>query len=424
MRIRLVGLVVLVALIAAACSNASKDDNSGGKASSSGTDPGITATEIKVGGLAAKTGPLGSQYEPIGVGVQAYLDMVNEQGGVNGRKIKFIGLRDDATTPSRNVAQARALVEQDKVFAIVGVASPLFPAGTYLAGTGVPTFGWNVNPEWSAGPNLFGEKGSYLSFTDPGPAVPFLATRSGAKVVAAIAYTASQSADCMKGMINSYNQFGLKVGVSDASLPFGVTNIDADIQRMKEAGVQFVSTCMDPTGNTLLSRSLKQAGLGHVQQYWPNGYDQETLSKFADLMEGVYLYSDHVPFETPQFSPGMQTFLREMKKRYPNQAISDVVLAGWINADLFVTALKAAGKDVTRKKVVDAINKMTHYTAGDINAGIDWTVQHKGDPPILCSAFIQVKNGKFTPAFGNASTPFTCFRKGSTTLDTVPPPTG
>jgi branched-chain amino acid transport system substrate-binding protein len=426
-RIRSVAVGVALVLVVAACGNAGDDEESEPKGSDTkaGAAPGVSDTEIKIGGLAAKTGPLGAQYEPIGKGVQAYIDMVNEGGGVHGRKLKFIGVRDDASNPSRDVAQARALVEQDKVFAIVGVATPLFPAGKYLADVGIPTFGWNVNPEWSSGPNLFGEKGSFLNFTEPGPELAFLASKVGAKNVATIAYNVGQSADCSKGQVYIFEKFGLNVVLQDTSLPFGATDISADIARMKDGGVEMVATCMDPTGNTLVSKSLKRAGMNDVTQYWPNGYSRETLARFKDLMEGVWFTSFFVPFEAAERSPGMTTYLAEMRKRFPDtDPNQEVLLAGWINAHLLVEALEAAGDDPTWEAVIEHINQLTAYSADGILDPIDWTIQHTASGPKACSAFIQVRNGEFVPMFGTDESPFVCWKLPATTLDTIPPPKG
>src|SRR5205814_4259861 len=154
-----------------ACSNASTGNSSG---SGKRDTQGITRTAIRVGGLAALTGPLGNQYAGIFDGVQAYFDMVNAQGGVNGRKLVLAEKLDDSSSGDINSQQAQALNERDKLFAVVGVATPNFGGGKYLGSNAVPTFGWNVNPEWSNGPSLFGEKGSFLDFTGPGAGVPYL----------------------------------------------------------------------------------------------------------------------------------------------------------------------------------------------------------------------------------------------------------
>src|ERR1700754_336462 len=86
-------------------------------------DPGATDTEIKVGNVMPYSGPA-SAYAAIGKTEAAYFKMVNEQGGINGRKINFISY-DDSFAPPKTVEQVRKLVESDEVyvlFNIVGTA--------------------------------------------------------------------------------------------------------------------------------------------------------------------------------------------------------------------------------------------------------------------------------------------------------------
>jgi hypothetical protein len=132
-RCKPVAVVALILLIGSACGNATKSSGGGGVAGGGGgaETQGISNTEIRVGSLASITGPLGNQYAPIADGVEAYLGMINDHGGVNGRKIVLSQKLDDATNPSRDISQARALNEQYKDFAVVGVAVPIF---TGLAG--------------------------------------------------------------------------------------------------------------------------------------------------------------------------------------------------------------------------------------------------------------------------------------------------
>ena len=81
----------------------------------SGT-PGVTATQILLGGTGPLSGPE-SQYEPVLTGAQAYFSYVNDHGGVYGRKIVY-KVEDDSYDPAKTVQFTRKLVEQDKVFAI------------------------------------------------------------------------------------------------------------------------------------------------------------------------------------------------------------------------------------------------------------------------------------------------------------------
>ena len=81
-------------------------------------DPGITKTSIKIGGTFPLTG-VASAYKTIPLAEKAYFDYVNAKGGVNGRKINF-EILDDSYSPAKTVPLVQQLVEQDKVFAIVG----------------------------------------------------------------------------------------------------------------------------------------------------------------------------------------------------------------------------------------------------------------------------------------------------------------
>jgi ABC-type branched-subunit amino acid transport system substrate-binding protein len=79
-------------------------------------DTGASDTEIKIGNIMPYSGPA-SSYGVIGLTEKAYFDMINDQGGINGRKIKFISY-DDAYSPPKAIEQARRLVESDEVLLI------------------------------------------------------------------------------------------------------------------------------------------------------------------------------------------------------------------------------------------------------------------------------------------------------------------
>jgi ABC-type branched-subunit amino acid transport system substrate-binding protein len=244
----------------------------------------------------------------------------------------------------------------------------------------------------------------------------------GATSAATIAYTVASSADCATGQANSFKKFGINVGLKDASLAFGATNVDADIRQIKDAHVGFVGTCMDPTGNTLIYKTLKAQGLNDVKMYWPNGYDQDTLKNFADEMEGVYFGLQHIPFESAASSSELQTYAAQMQKLYPKDQVGEESLFGWEMAQLFADGLRKLGTNVTRKGLTDAINKMTAFTANGLVPPIDWTKQHHGGGNQDCGAVVQVQGGKFVPVFGTKDSPYVCFKLNTTTLDTVVAP--
>ena len=190
-------VLFVLSLVAAACGNSK--GSGGGGAAAGAERTGVTDTEIRVGGVASTTNGLGGVYGDAFDGVQAYFDQVNAQGGVFGRQLKLVAKRDDNGQASRNKDQVRALVEQDKVFAVLPVSTITFSGAKYLADNKIPTFGWNINPEWNLGPNLFGEKGSNLCFDCPNAWSSYLAKQNGFTNFGILTYTAVQSQDCAKG---------------------------------------------------------------------------------------------------------------------------------------------------------------------------------------------------------------------------------
>jgi branched-chain amino acid transport system substrate-binding protein len=375
--------------------------------------PGVTSTEINVGGVTSKTNPLGGDYASGFDGVQAYFNMVNasKDKGIYGRKLRLTSKRDDQLGNNRQEVQG--LISEDNVFAVLPVAVLVYTGADLLGQSGIPTFGWNINPEWGSEqapgqPNLFGERGSYTCFTCPTQTLPWLAQKLHKKKVGLLAYTAPQSADCAKGVQASFDKFSsAKVEFVDTSLAFGVTDLSNDVQQMKDKGVDLVTTCMDNNGTLTLAKEMKKQGLDAIQ-YLPDAYNQKFISENAPFFQGSYALTFFAPFELKQKPKGLKDFQKWMKKGGFEQ--NQNAMSGWINADQFVTGLKEAGPDFTRQKVVDAINAEKDFTAHGLLAPIDWTVSHTADPPEGCTVLSKIDNGKFVPSFGQPGKPFICFQ--------------
>jgi ABC-type branched-subunit amino acid transport system substrate-binding protein len=379
----------------------------------SGAVPGVTAKEIRVGGVVGKTNPTGRPYENAARGAQAYFDMVNKKGGVFGKKFKYVGTLDDQTRDSKNLLAARSLVEEKKVFAIVPMATQTFASADYLVSKGVPTFGWNIQADWAKGPNLFGEKGSWLCFGAGclTMAPNYIAKREGAKAVGLLAYGSSpQSSDCSKAQETTFNRWGPRVAFADRSLSFGFSanDISAAVQAVKENGVDFIAACMDVNGEVNFQRALKQAGITNVKWYAPEGYDEDILKELGSDLEGFTFVVGFVPFDRANESPGTRQFIKEMRKR--KITVNEHSLVGWQSAMLLHEGIKRAGRNFTQKSVVDAINQISDWSANGTRAIVDWTTAHGPTAPnsLSCSAYVQVKNGKFTTVYAPPGKPFVC----------------
>jgi ABC-type branched-subunit amino acid transport system substrate-binding protein len=400
---------VLAGTVLAACGNASTN------LSTTGNTQGVYPHRIVVGGLASITGPLPADFAPAIAGAQAYFDWVNANGGVNGRKIVLAYKLDDGSDPSEDATQARTLVEQNHVFAVVPVATPEFSGGPFLSQHDVPTFGLdvNTNADW-AGPSMFGNTGSYTAFESAQLQAAYLAELHHVKAAALIAYNISQSSEGCQGVANAFRQYGVRIVFEDLAVPVPAFDLSADVARMKSLGVDMVASCLDLSGDILLAHTMQQDGMTKVVQYWFDGYDQSALKTYAPAMQGVYFMLQHVPFEVTQLYPGrypaMDRFEAALARYAPGNPPSEAALAGWTSADLFVTGLRMIGRDVTRTRLVAAINSLTLYTAHGLVSPIDWRTDHTGVSTIYnCSVFVQVRGHEFVPVYGTPPSVFSCF---------------
>lgn len=423
--------IAVLMLLTAACGNdwgrqpdtvtpdSSPPDGDSGETTTSDPDefvpvdaPGVTDSEIRVGGVVSVTnspvGSFGAAFE----GAQAYFDMINSEGGIYGRQLVIASERDDSLANNRS--EVHGLLTQDNVFAALPMAAPLFQGADLLVQEGIPTFGWTINYEWESTPadprpNLFGQAGSSLGFTNAVPTLPWLAQEIGAHKIGVLAYNvAAQARDCAQGVENSFDRYGeatdSEVAYVDKSLGFGVADLSAQVSAMKDAGVDLVTTCMDLNGVVTLAREMRKQRLDAVL-YLVNGYSRQTVDEYGDLFEGSFVRTDFAQFEVDDKPPGLENYL-EWTERAGSEPTENSVV-GWLNADLFVTGLRAAGPDFDRQKVIDAINRMTDYDGEGLLEGVDWTREHtEVGPP--CQFLSQIQDGEFVPAFTEPGKPFVC----------------
>ena len=377
--------------------------------------PGVTDDEIKVGGVASVDNPLGGKYGDSFAGVKAYFDMINASGGIYGRELKLVSEHDDKAF--NNSTEVEALLTED-IFAVLPVATLLFTGAQKLVDEGIPTFGWIINPEWEGSAenpkaNLFGQTGSFLCFDCASPGLPWLVGQAKAKKVGLLGYSVPQSAGCVDGVKNSFDEYGDRVGAEiafvDQSLQFAQKDLSVQVSKMKDAGVDFVATCMDTGGVITLAKEMKKQRLDAVQSL-PNAYDQDFLDEYGDLFEGSYVRTDFTTFELPEDEqpPGLKTFLEKMDEAGVTPTENAIV--GWLNADLFVTGLKKAGPAFDQQKLIDAVNSITDYTADGIVYPVDWTKAHTetNDEDHNCQFFSVIRDSEFVPEYTKPGKPFVC----------------
>jgi ABC-type branched-subunit amino acid transport system substrate-binding protein len=345
--------VVLVAA-GAACSS-----GSGTKPSAS--TPGVTATEVIVGTHQPLTGPAAAGYSKISAATKAYFDYVNANGGVNGRKITY-KIMDDGYNPAKTQQVVRQLVLQDKVFGILGGLGTPTHTGVldFLNTNKVPdlfvasgSLSWNQPSKY---PNTFGYNPDY---TLEGKILGNYVTANfaGQKV-------------CVFGQHDDFGADGLK-GVQTVLGPSGVahsetydvtnTNVAPAIGALKAAGCGVTISFSVPGFTALALGTAAQIGFRTQWVVSNVGADYMTLSGLlkaaAPALLANLISTNYLPSVDDTTNPWIALF-RKLNDQYNGGAPFDGTVAyGFSVGYLFVQALLAAGKDLTRQSIVQAVEK-------------------------------------------------------------------
>ena len=321
--------------------------------------PGVTDTEIKIGNTCFYSGPA-SSYGTIGKAETAYFKMLNDQGGVNGRKIVFLSY-DDAYSPPKTIEQTRKLVEQD------GVLLMLNPLGTptntaiqhYLnqkkvpqlfAATGASKWDDPKHFPWTMGwqPNYQMEGRAYAAY--------ILEHKPDGKV--GVLYQNDDfGKDYLKGVKDGLGDKANSMMAVEASYETTDPTIDSQIIGMKAAGA-------DVFVNTAIPKFAAQAIRKAVELEWKPlhivsgvGNSVAGTLKPAGLENAKGLISDFFLKDPtdPQWKddPGYKDWVTFMDKYYPEGDKTDVYnVVGPAFAQTFVRVLKQCGDDLTRENIM------------------------------------------------------------------------
>ena len=339
-------------LLAAGCSSGNSGSNS------SGDTPGVTDSEIVVGTHMPLTGPAAAGYSKIAPATKAYFDYVNANGGINGRKITY-KIMDDTYNPATTQQVVRQLVLQDKVFAILnGLGTPTHTGVLdFLKTNRVPDlFVASGSRSWNQPDKYPGTFGFNPDYTVEGK---ILATyvkdnQAGKKV-------------CFLGQDDDFGRDSLAgvekvLGPVSAKQTYVVSNpnVGPQMGALKAAGCQVVMLATVP-GFTALSIGTA-AKIGFKPQFVVSnvGSDPTTLAKSlgaaAPLLEGV-VAANYLPLNTDDANPWIQLYQKVNKQYNANAEFDNNIVYGMSVGYLFVQALQAAGKDLTRDKLVAAVEK-------------------------------------------------------------------
>jgi branched-chain amino acid transport system substrate-binding protein len=390
---RVAALIVTFSSLAACSSDAGDEQVAAPAVCDPG--PGVSASEIKVGGIVTSSGQQGPFFKSAALGVTARFHAQNEKGGVGGRQLSFVSA-DDGDGELANLNAARSLVVDEGVFGIIEVSTNSNGSGDFLADEGVPVTGWGITPAWGAHRNMFG----YRHSTSPKPggepvtrSAQFVKDHGGSRV-AVVAGGATASINVANQFAEAVEALGMTMAYVTTDVELGDNEFEVEVQRMREARVDALYTGMATTQNVTIVRAAKAAGIQFKVVLLPTGYDERFASAFGADLEGAYLAIDWRPYELPV--PAHQVFKDHLAAVAPDEFPSQLAMVGWLSADAFIRGLEEAGKDCpTRKAFVENLRRVDDYTADGLVPSTDFE-ELFGEMP-LCFFYVQVHESRFVP---------------------------
>jgi branched-chain amino acid transport system substrate-binding protein len=333
---------------------------------------GVTDTEIKIGNSAATSGVYAPVGVPFNAGINSYIKMVNDAGGVNGRKITFVH-QDDEFDPVKGKAILSKLIEDDKVFAMVGhFGTPVVGATLQdLKDKGIPV----VYLATGIG-QLYNDK---AEGADRGifPVQPIYKTEGKIMVARAVGdfkakklgviYTNDDAGkDLLWGIEEKAKE--LKVEVVAEQVTAGATDVSSAVTKIKDANVDFIiGAAIQATIPTIIKELASQ------------GVEKDVITTYVNVSPVIAkAVVNEIKGKFDVYGNGWVSFdgdraaaLIEYQKFTPEYKDNVYAMTGWIAAHFFVEGLKRVDGTVTWEKYMDALEKdpIKNPFGGEINFG-------------------------------------------------------
>jgi branched-chain amino acid transport system substrate-binding protein len=333
-------------------------------------EQGVTDTEILLGGSNSFSGPLaftGTQLTKMGVDL--YFRVLNDAGGVHGRKIRTI-YYDDGYRPQDAVANTKKLVEQDGIFAVIAPqgSPPVVATLDYLEQAKVPMlFPFQSSTATRSKKYVF--SGLVLSDRQSHMMIDYLAGPRKFKRFAALYQDDEYGKSFLTAFEADLGRHGLKLAATEP-VKRGVTDVSAQIAKLQVARPEVTFLVLTPGPLT----------------------DETYLGLAADASEGVEGLAT-LPDPLRSDAPGVKLYREHLQKYAGKNEPNRYSLSGYLAGMLFAEAAKRAGRNLTRDGLVAALETFKGYDTGivpPITIGPDHDTQKQG-------FWVKVENGRFKP---------------------------
>ena len=365
-------------------------------------DTGASDTEIKIGNIEAYSGPA-SAYGVIGKTEDAYFKMINDAGGVNGRKINFVTY-DDAYSPPKTVEQTRKLIESDEVFLIFNaLGTPTQSAVQKYQNTKkVPQLfvatgasKWNDPKDfpWTMGfqPSYRVEARIFAKY--------ILKNKPDAKV--AVFYQNDDfGKDYVAGLKDVFGDQTSKLIIAEESYETSEPSIDSHIVKLKGTGADVLVNISTPKFAAQAIKKMAEIDWKPMHLMTDVSISIGAVMKPAgfEASEGVLSAGYLKDASDPQWKndEGMKKFMAFADKYMPGSNISDAnMVYGYAAAQTMVQTLKQAGDTLTRENVMKQAASLKGFAPDTLVPGITITTSPTDFAPVEQLKMMQFKNGQW-----------------------------
>jgi ABC-type branched-subunit amino acid transport system substrate-binding protein len=386
----IVSLVILAACISACWLLAGKFN---GNEISPTALTGVTGDKIIIGSSAALTGSagfLGSEYLK---GAMAYLNQVNENGGVNGRKIEVISY-DDQYDPSSAVTNTQKLIKQDRVFALFNYVGT--PTGVKVMPlvdeSGIPLVGLFSGADVFRHPldrHIFNIRASY--YQEVGTFIKGVVEELKFSKVAVLYQYDAYGFDGLKGAELALEKYNLKP-VTTASYERGTLNVEEALGTIKASRAEAVVMIGTYSPMAKFIKLARAEGFNPIFQNVSFVGSEAFAKELGSDGDGVVVTEVVPPPYEKNLLIGVNDYLILLKKYYQDSEATFGSLEGYMNAVILTEALKRAGAELTREKFIAALESISNYDLGIASPVSFSRENHQGMSRIYPT---YIKDGKF-----------------------------
>lgn len=347
-------LITLLVLVACGSSNTTKKEEARDTVELEKFEnaQGVTDDEILIGHLGPQTGPA-AIYDLVRKGIDSYFNYVNENGGVNGRKLKLIAY-DDQYQPAQGVRLIKKLVEEDKVFALIGNTgtSNIGAYKNYVIEKGIPLTLVSVGAIDFFNPpvkNIIGS-GIMNYRLEAEIFLDYAVNELGARKLA-ISYQEDDFGKegylAIKEAIGKYPEAEI---VEEVTFLASNTDFSSQAQKIAAAKPDAIFHFGNPNPSANMKKALYRINFTDAAFIVPSvGANDSNLFKLAgeDIWEGTY---SGALFPDPEITKGdaaIDLFVERFKADYPNDPASGFSPYAWAEAQVLVEAIARAGDDLS-----------------------------------------------------------------------------